>query len=292
LAEKSTVLVVDDDPANIHAIANCLKEECVIKVATSGIKCIQLASQDPIPDLILLDVVMPEMDGYRTLEILKSENETKDIPVIFVTANTDLLEEEKGLKAGAVDYITKPIRPFIVLARVNTHLTLKKQKDSLIELARQDPLTGLHNRLALKEAAQREIPRANRHSKSLSMLMIDVDYFKKINDLHGHDVGDQVLKEVSDALKSNFRREDLVVRFGGEEFVVLLPLCDTKQAKIKGEETLRVIEQSKLGNIKVTVSIGCATLKPDETFESLLKRADQSLYKAKERGRNRIELAI
>lgn len=284
--------MVDDDPANIHAIANCLKEECVIKVATSGIKCIQLASQDPIPDLILLDVVMPEMDGYRTLEILKSENETKDIPVIFVTANTDLLEEEKGLKAGAVDYITKPIRPFIVLARVNTHLTLKKQKDSLIELARQDPLTGLHNRLALKEAAQREIPRANRHSKSLSLLMIDVDYFKKINDLHGHDVGDQVLKEVSDALKSNFRREDLVVRFGGEEFVVLLPLCDTKQAKIKGEETLRVIEQSKLGNIKVTVSIGCATLKPDETFESLLKRADQSLYKAKERGRNRIELAI
>lgn len=284
--------MVDDDPANIHAIANCLKEECVIKVATSGIKCIQLASQDPIPDLILLDVVMPEMDGYRTLEILKSENETKDIPVIFVTANTDLLEEEKGLKAGAVDYITKPIRPFIVLARVNTHLTLKKQKDSLIELARQDPLTGLHNRLALKEAAQREIPRANRHSKSLSLLMIDVDYFKKINDLHGHDVGDQVLKEVSDALKSNFRREDLVVRFGGEEFVVLLPLCDTKQAKIKGEETLRVIEQSKLGNIKVTVSIGCAMLKPDETFESLLKRADQSLYKAKERGRNRIELAI
>jgi len=290
LSVQSTVLVVDDEPAIIHTIANSLKDSYFIKVANSGVKCLQLASLEPIPDLILLDVVMPEMDGYRTLELLKSESHTKEIPVIFITANTDAADEEKGLQAGAVDYIFKPISPAIVAARVNTHITFKKQKDELLQLARFDMLTGLSNRLALTEAAQREVPSANRHHKPLSLLMLDIDYFKRVNDEHGHDCGDKVLKAVADALKQNFRKEDLVARFGGEEFVVLLSACDIAQAQSKAEHIRHVIEELKPSNLEVTVSVGCAMLKPGDSFESLLKRADECLYRAKENGRNRVEM--
>jgi len=291
LEEKSTVLVVDDDPVNIHTIASSLKGICSLKAANSGEKCIQLASQEPIPDLILLDVVMPELDGYQTLEVLQSKPETKDIPVIFITANNELEEEARGLLAGAVDYITKPINPIIVAARVKTHLTIKKQKDELVQLARLDVLTGLSNRLALVEAAEREIPRATRHNKSFSMLIMDIDFFKKINDEYGHDVGDQVLIEVAAALKQSFRREDLVARFGGEEFVILLSPCDIAEAKQKADRTRKVIEQLKPQNITVTLSVGAAMLRPLESFDALLKRADESLYRAKVNGRNRVEVA-
>lgn len=290
---KPVVLIVDDAPANIQVLASCLKDDYQIKVATNGARCLELAEISPEPDLILLDILMPDLDGYEVCKQLKQNEMTRNIPVIFVTAKDNDEEEEKGLSLGAVDYITKPIRTAIVAARVKTHVMLKQQHDLLAHMAMRDQLTGLYNRHYLLDAACRKVSRAIRHKYPVCLLMIDVDYFKKINDEHGHVVGDEVLKDISTLMEDCSRREDVVSRFGGEEFVVLLGHCDAASALEKAEQLLESIERLKPGGIDVTVSIGIAELLPDgETFAGLLARADVALYKAKENGRNRVERQV
>ncbi|MDX2367710.1 MAG: diguanylate cyclase [Colwellia sp.] len=289
MKSDAIVLIVDDSPTNIKIVAACLKQHYRLKVATSGEQCLLLAKNMPQPDVILLDIEMPGMNGYDTCEALKKDNTTENIPVIFVTGRQGNEDEEKGLSLGAVDYITKPIHPAIVLARTKTQVIIKQQRDALQQIALHDQLTGLYNRHYLLDIADKKIANSLRHKYDLSVLMIDIDHFKKINDTHGHPIGDDVIKHVADILKSQNRTEDVVTRFGGEEFVVLLDHCSIGDAIIKAEEIRKVVAEATPNNIPVTISIGVAHLDNHKSFNSLLKSADLALYVAKNNGRNRVE---
>ncbi|WP_022942127.1 diguanylate cyclase [Psychromonas hadalis] len=292
MADKALVLIVDDSPTNLQVLAACIKDNHRVKVATNGKQCLKIAQTEPHPDLILLDVEMPGMNGYEVCKHLKSSPKTEGIPIIFVTGLQGDDDEEKGLALGAVDYITKPIRPAIVIARVKTHVTLKLQHDKLNKMAFFDQLTGLYNRHYLIDMATKKVARALRHNYDLWVLMIDIDHFKKVNDTYGHPMGDEILKEVSALLVLDNRSEDIAARFGGEEFVVMFDPCNKADAVLKARRILHKIAKLNPHNINVTVSIGMAKLTAeDANFERLLKRADAALYHAKENGRNRIELA-
>ncbi len=292
MTDKPTILIVDDEPANIQILAACLKDKYDIKVATSGEHCLGLIRSNLDPDLILLDIEMPEMNGYTVCKCLKNFSETESTPVIFVTARDGEGDEEKGLSLGAVDYITKPVSPAIVQARVKTHITLKQQRDALEKMALHDQLTGLYNRYYLLEEANHKVALSMRHKHDFSLLMMDIDHFKTINDQHGHPAGDAVLQTVAKLLEEENRLEDITARFGGEEFVVVLDHCDAANAKAKAEIIRQKIEASMPEGIKVTLSIGVAQLNAEgETFSELLKRADIAMYLAKEQGRNQVVLS-
>ena len=286
---KAVVLIVDDVATNVQALALLLKEEYVIKVATGGARALELASQDPIPDLILLDVLMPDMSGYDVLKLLKEDNITAQIPIIFVTGKDAVEDEEYGLELGAVDYIAKPIRPSIVKARVKTHIMLKQQHDQLVGMATHDQLTGLYNRHYLNDALSKKVAHAKRHSEPLSVIIVDIDHFKSVNDTYGHLTGDLILKAVGSAMQSGARKEDIAARFGGEEFIVLLDNCTAHDAQVKAEHLRSQIEALHPEEIAVTASFGVAQLQQDtQRYEDLLKNADTALYIAKEEGRNRV----
>ena len=287
----STVLIVDDSPSNIRVMAAVLQERYRVKTATSGQQCLDMALRHK-PDLILLDIEMPGISGYETCRELKDMSETRDIPVIFVTGRDNIEDEEMGLRIGAVDYITKPIRPVILSARVDTHVTLKRQQDRLLQLAMHDQLTGLYNRHYMLEMVDQRLARARRHNTPLSLLIVDLDHFKQINDTHGHIVGDQILEEVSTLLNQQCRTEDTVTRFGGEEFLILMEPCSLNQAHYKAEVMRHQISELMPSGIEVTVSIGAAEFSDADTnFNDMLKRADDALYRAKANGRNQTELS-
>jgi diguanylate cyclase (GGDEF)-like protein len=289
MKNKPVILIVDDVPSNIQMLAGILKEEYKIKVAINGERALELSVLDPLPDLILLDVEMPQMNGYDVLKKLKEEEKTKNIPVIFVTGNDTIYDEEKGLLAGAVDYITKPVRPAIVKARINTHITLKSQRDELMYIALHDKLTGLYNRHYLTEIGDLKFARAKRHNEDLSVIMSDVDHFKAVNDTYGHLAGDKVLQAMGALLNKTKRAEDLTARYGGEEFVIVLEHCNANSAKDKADEIRVELLKMNIDGICVTASFGVAQLnKEHKNFEDLLKDADTALYKAKESGRNRV----
>lgn len=289
MSNKAVVLIVDDVPTNVQALALLLKEEYVIKVATGGARALELASQDPIPDLILLDVQMPEMNGYDVLKLLKQESTTADIPIIFVTGKDAVEDEEYGLELGAVDYIAKPIRPSIVKARVKTHITLKRQHDQLVGMATHDQLTGLYNRHFLNDILGKKVSEAKRHGYALSVVIVDIDHFKNVNDTFGHLTGDMMLKAVAKVLEGNARKEDVAARFGGEEFVIVLDSCTSHDALVKAEKLRSQIEALHPESVSVTASFGVAQLESDVLrYEDLLKNADTALYIAKEEGRNRV----
>lgn len=288
--EKPTVLLVDDVPANIQLLAGFLSDLYEIKVATSGKRAVELATSTPQPDLILLDIEMPEMNGYEVCQKLKNQTSTSSIPIIFITAKDDDDDEEFGLELGAVDYITKPVRPAIVLARVKTQVTIKKQQDQLKKMALYDQLTGIYNRHYLMETANLKIAKSRRHSYPISLVVVDIDHFKSINDNNGHDVGDKVLIAVSKLFNQTTRKEDIAARFGGEEFVLLLDHCSIKSAQSKVESIRKQVEALKPESLKVTASFGVAELQSGEALDNLIKRADDALYKAKQTGRNKVVL--
>ena len=291
MSAKNVVLIVDDVALNVKVLVNLLKDTYELKIATDGQRALELAQSEPIPDLILLDIVMPDMDGYEVLESLKITSLTKNIPVIFVTASSSINDEEKGLNLGAVDYITKPISPAIVLARIKTHLTIKLQHDELLYNASHDQLTGMYNRHMLSEVGQRKFARALRQGTKLSAIILDIDHFKNVNDTYGHLAGDKVLITIANALKNNMRIEDFSARFGGEEFIIILENCDALNAKEKAEFLREKIQEADTNGVQVTSSFGICELDENHTdFDSLLKDADKALYKAKENGRNKVEI--
>jgi diguanylate cyclase (GGDEF)-like protein len=287
MENENVLLIVDDVSSNIEVLATVLKDDYQIKVAQSGAKALELVLQKPMPDLILLDVEMPHMDGFEVLKQLKSNRETQHIPVIFITSYNTTQEEERGLLEGAVDYITKPIRPVIVKARIKTHITIKNQRDALLYTSVHDQLTGLYNRHHLNEEGGRKFSRAQRAQDNLSVIMLDIDHFKAVNDTYGHLIGDNVLVEVSGLFKIFKRNEDFAARYGGEEFVIILDNCPLADAKEKAENIRRKIEILNPNRIKISASFGVAQLtKSHNSFEELLKDADTALYKAKNSGRN------
>jgi len=287
--EKHKILIVDDVASNIQALAAVLKDDYQLRVATTGERALELVANELDIDLILLDIEMPQMSGFEVIERLKSNFETEDIPVIFVTGNITIEDEEKGLIAGAVDYIAKPIRPVIVQARVKTHITLKNQRDQLKYEAVHDKLTGLYNRYQLDNEGYRKFKRALRQKSNMSVVMIDIDHFKDVNDNYGHIIGDEVLKSVAKLLRTNRRVEDFVVRYGGEEFLMLLEECKAENAYTIAEHLRKEIQNLNPAGVEVTASFGIAQLKETHvSMDRLLKDADDALYQAKENGRNQV----
>ncbi|WP_444997179.1 diguanylate cyclase [Aliikangiella sp. IMCC44359] len=283
------LLIVDDQPANIQMLATILQDNYQIKVTTNGKDCLKIANNSPQPDLILLDIEMPDMNGYEVLRQLRASQVTIDIPVIFVTAKVDYDDEEMGLELGAVDYITKPIHPAIVKVRVKNQIMIKHQKDQLIQMALHDQLTKLYNRHYLMETARLKIAKSLRHKVPVSIAIMDLDHFKLINDNHGHEIGDKVLIAIGELLLGHTRKEDITARIGGEEFVIIFDHCNQIDVEVKANHLREKIEQLKPQQLNITASIGVSQLDFNgETLEQLLNRADKALYQAKKQGRNKV----
>ncbi|MBW7858977.1 MAG: diguanylate cyclase, partial [Leptonema sp. (in: Bacteria)] len=233
---KQSILVVDDVAENIELLARLLGNQVEVLFALSGEDAIRLC-QDQAPDLVLLDIMMPGMDGYQVLAQLKANPKTALIPVIFVTGIDARGEEARGIEAGAVDYIVKPLHPAVIRARVKNHLELKRYRDFLENLSATDGLTGLANRRRFDEALDREWRRSARNHNQISLLMIDVDCFKAYNDKYGHLEGDQVLRYLATVIQTKMRRPpDLAARYGGEEFACILPETDQEGAASLAEQ--------------------------------------------------------
>ena len=292
--EKQRILVVDDSRLNAQIIRDILAEDYEILVATSGQEALGIVMVKSV-DLILLDVVMPKMDGYEVCRRLKNDLETKNIPVIFVSAARNVEDETKGLECGAIDYITNPFNPFIIKARVKNHLELKKYRDILEKLSLIDGLTSIANRRYFDETYEKEWRRALRNEDTLSLIMLDIDFFKKYNDHYGHLAGDECLRKVANVLRKSIKRAgDLVARYGGEEFIVILPSTSKDHAfeiaeKMRKDiESLKITHQMSEVSRSVTVSAGVATVKPSKGMSParLIEKVDSALYQAKNKGRN------
>ena len=296
-AAKPLILIVDDTPINVQILAEALRADYRVRVATSGPAALDGIAKYGPPDLILLDVMMPGLDGYEVCRRLKANPATQHIPVIFVTAKTDAVDEEYGLRLGAMDYITKPFHLPIVTVRVQNQINLKLKTDLLEALALLDGLTNLANRRRFDEALDAEWKRAYRSALPVALVMADVDFFKSYNDHQGHRTGDTCLKKVAATLAQALNRPaDLAARYGGEEFVALLPETDLAGAQVMAErfragvESLHIPHPASVVSPWVTISIGLASTRPDDqdTAGDLLEWADQRLYCAKAEGRNRV----
>jgi diguanylate cyclase (GGDEF)-like protein len=269
--EKPLILIVDDTPANIQVLAEALRTEYRVKVATNGPTALELAQRDGGPDLVLLDVMMPGMDGYEVIRRLKACDGTRNVPVIFITAKSEPADEAEGFNLGAVDYIVKPFHMPVVRARVRTHIDLKRKNDLLESLARLDSLTRVPNHRSLQETLQQEWLRARRGAWPLAVVMADVDCFKQFNDNYGHAAGDDCLRQIAAVLGERIRRPaDFLARYGGEEFVAILPQTDIEGAEETAERMRAAVQAAAIPHahstaaLVVTVSIGVASEVPTD----------------------------
>ncbi|TCW35960.1 diguanylate cyclase domain-containing protein [Marichromatium gracile] len=298
--ERPRLLVVEDDPTSLRLIARILGETYTLIIATNGKDALRLAAD--APELILLDYHLPDIDGLDVCRQLHANPLTEEIPVIYVTGDQDPHLEAEGLQAGAMDFVTKPYSAAVLRARINTHVQLKRKSDLLALLAERDGLTGVANRRVFDQQLEREWRRGLRHRTPLSVVMVDADHFKSVNDTWGHLVGDECLRGIARCAAVHLKRPaDLLARYGGEEFVLLLPETDAGSARalaemIREEIRTRFAQASaeRGEGPCLTASFGCATIIPDEQAspETLLRVADRNLYLAKTGGRNRVEPAL
>lgn len=294
------ILLVDDDSDNLKIVRRLLeKEGYSVEAAQSGEAGLQ-ALDSYRPDLVLLDVNMPGMDGLETIQLLKRKENTA--AVVFVTANTNTSDIIRGLDAGALDYISKPFSGMELLARVRAQLRVKKLQDDLREankklqgLVEIDDLTGLYNMRSVYEKLDQEIERGRRYSHGVAAIMLDMDHFKGVNDNHDHLFGSHVLAEVGSIIKKNIRTHDFGARYGGDEFLICLSQTTTEGAKLFCERLRAVLENHlfKSGDdeIRLTASMGCAIIVDGKSMidgRSLVRHADHGLYQSKEEGRNRV----
>jgi diguanylate cyclase (GGDEF)-like protein len=295
---KNSILIVDDEMSNLMVLTHILGSEYTIYTAKSGANAIEKAREFK-PDLILLDIVMPEMDGYEVLGALRKTDETCRIPIIFITGLSSNEDEEKGLSLDAADYISKPLNSKIVKLRVRNQIQIINQLRTIEHLSMIDQLTGIPNRRSFDERLNIEWKHAIRENRPISILIIDIDKFKTYNDVYGHQQGDVVLQKVAGTIQRSLKRPtDLATRWGGEEFVILLPETDLEGGLEVAEHIRENIEQEKIpcadgSTPRVTVSIGVNTQYPTQgsPTESFFSNADKALYVAKELGRNRVEAA-
>lgn len=293
---RATILIVDDEVTNIEIMNAVLEDSYEICFATSGEQAIEVARQ-VLPDLILLDVMMPGIDGYDVCERIKSERLLADVPVIFTTGLTNQDAEVRGLSLGAIDYITKPIQPVVLRARVANHIELKRLRDQLAQMAVTDALTGLSNRRYLEEAIKNEVATVTQTKDWLSVILLDIDFFKSFNDTYGHPEGDRCLIMVASALTRAIRLSDnTVARYGGEEFTCVLPGMDFDTAlktahDIKNQvQALNIPHSGSAISPFLTVSLGVASAQAQDgmTASDWINHADQQLYLSKAGGRDMI----
>lgn len=288
------ILITDDNPNNIKVAGSTIATiGYKIAIAQSGKDAIEFARKKQ-PDLIILDIMMADMDGFTVCRKLKEDIETVDIPVIFLTAKNDNETIRKGFEIGAVDFITKPFNTHELLARVKVHAELQQHKKALKRLASIDELTGLDNRRVFFEKATNELLRVERYKRSLSVMLYDIDNFKRINDTYGHPFGDVVLRHVAEITKQTFREVDMFGRIGGEEFAVMVPETNLEGAITAAERFRKAIEELEIkaenGDIvKLTISLG-VSMYPSNGCDllTLIKAADIALYQAKHNGKNQI----
>jgi diguanylate cyclase (GGDEF)-like protein len=285
------ILVADDEPVNLALIRRRLEwEHYRVETAEDGGQAVE-AARRVLPDLIILDVMMPVMDGLQACRLLKEDPATRDIPVIFLSALDDTDTKVRGLGLGANDYVSKPFRVEELLARVSVAIRLKLERDRLrqraeelrrsaeaaSEMSMTDALTGLLNRYGLHRSLQRELSEARRYARPLSCLLIDIDFFKAVNDTYGHAAGDAALQQAARVIADSVRGSDVVCRYGGEEFLVLAPETGLDGARSLAE--------------KIRLSFSARLFGDAESGNDMIARADDALYHAKQTGRDRVEAA-
>ncbi|MCG6942233.1 MAG: diguanylate cyclase [Thiohalocapsa sp.] len=285
------VLVVDDNETNLDILLGLLADYDVI-VALDGHSALDLLRQET-PDVILLDIVMPGMDGYEVCARIKADAGLRDIPILFITAKTDEASLVRAFDIGGSDYVTKPFRSRELLARVRIQVQYRRAMEQLRHIAVTDELTGVRNRRAFFERAGRLFADARAHDRALSALMLDIDHFKQINDTHGHAIGDIALKHFAAAVQTRLPRTHLFGRLGGEEFALLAPGTDADEAADLAEHLRATVHalrvEEAVADLRLTVSIGLAALSEGAlNLDDLLRRADDRLYEAKRSGRNRV----
>ena len=293
--KKPTILVVDDMTTTLLLLHDLLKDTYEVKIAKSGTKALEILESPNDIDLILLDIEMPDINGYDVCKRIKNNETIKNIPIIFITGRTSQEDEEYGLNLGAIDYITKPFNKAIVKLRIKNYLDLKIKNDMLEKLSMYDGLTNIKNRRFFDETFEKTFSEIKRDKKSLAVLMIDIDFFKLYNDNYGHGQGDETLRKVAKALEKTIKRaSDFVARYGGEEFVILLKDINKDGVEAVANNLLNAIRElkithefSKIENY-VTVSIGVSyyNSSSDITKLELLLKADETLYNVKNSGRN------
>jgi diguanylate cyclase (GGDEF)-like protein len=293
--KKNSLLIVDDENANLKVLTHMLGSDYTIYTATNGLNAIEKA-KELVPDLIMLDILMPEMDGYATLAEIKACKEIQKIPVIFISGLDSDEDEEKGLSFEAADYITKPFSAPIVKLRVRNQIQIVNQMRTIERLGRIDQLTNIPNRRSFDERLQMEWKQAVREQTPISLLIMDLDHFKNSNDTYGHQTGDVILQTVAGTFSQSFKRPgDFAARWGGEEFVVLLPNTPLDGALEVAEKIRSDIENTSISaidgsKIRVTISVGVNSLVPgkDDSIDTFISNADKALYSAKETGRNKV----
>ena len=295
------ILIIDDSKLILHVAKTILsKQGHQVILAEDGKTGLQKAAAEH-PDLILLDLILPGMDGYQVCQQIKKEALTSDIPVIMLTSKSEPSDKVRGLEMGASDYVTKPFDEGELIARVNIHLqirtlheSLKEKNRQLKELANRDGLTGLYNHRYFQETISRDFQKALRYHESLSCVMLDIDHFKKFNDTYGHQTGDMVIKTLGGLIDKLTRDSDLSARYGGEEFVLLMYHTASREAFMVTERLRNAVEQHKFQAdnqvLTVTISLGVVSFPHPEIADAkaLIECADKALYRAKEEGRNRV----
>jgi diguanylate cyclase (GGDEF)-like protein len=297
---ENTILIIEDSPSFAAYLKDNLQDSYRVVIATKCREGIDMA-RDIIPDLVLLDIVMPDIDGYTACAELKTMERTKDIPVIFVSSLADVVDQRKGLDIGAIDYIVKPVDAEILRAKVRNHIEMRHQFNILENMSLVDPLTGVGNRRLFEERLETELRRSKRAGQSLALFMIDIDFFKQYNDTLGHPEGDKCLFTVATTIKNTMKRAgDIVSRYGGEEFVIIAPDVTPESGKRIAEKIRKKIESLGINHPSsavsqfVTVSVGVAVSNPNSPADrnTIVKKADDALYQAKNSGRNRCVLTV
>lgn len=293
---KARVLVVDDNVRNIRLITQMLQDEGYDVYSINDSLCVFDKIKEVKPDIILLDIMMPQLDGLEICRILKNDPVFSDIPIIMVTARAEGKDVRKALELGAFDYIKKPIDEDEVISRMQSALKYKMSQDKLKEMAMKDGLTGIYNHSLLMELFEKELNKNNLLKKNSSFAMMDIDYFKKINDVYGHLAGDIVIKNIASLIAQSLSENHLVGRYGGEEFGIVFGEIDEEKVNLICEDIRKKIEnyEFKVKDKKffVTISTGICLNKADNelTISEIIERADKALYIAKSKGRNRVEI--